>query len=223
MIAEIQELISGERTTEFSERKQKLLEKLEELASLKESASNVASSASSVTHPTMGTFNNIWEAVNASADYKALCNPEHLNDSSFFSLYEKPINELFKDHQPPSHDTRILAEIDMAFSDQKIKADFEEWLGKYRRSRPQNKPSQTTTEADLKKWHEQMLLPYIDLFLWQLLVTGDAGCQEWSNADYEEVLFLDGTQDKVRRTVQPGAKKLLSSATIHDLTRLISP
>lgn len=223
LIAEIQELISSEQANDFSDKKHRLLAKLKELASVEESASKSKSTAKSVTHPTMGVFNSIWETVNAKSDYKSLCNPKHLNDSAFFELYERPINELFPDLQPPSHDSRVFAQIDMAFSDQKIKADFDDWLRQYRKSRSQNQPSQTTTEADLKKWHEQMLLPYIDLYLWQLLVAGEAGAQEWSHADYEEVLFLDDTQDKVRRTIHPSAIKLLSWATIRDLMLMSSP
>lgn len=223
LMTELEELESVESTEDTAAKRLILLERLANLATLQKSGNNTQSTVSSVTHPTLGAFNDIWEAINANPEYKTLCNSGDLEASAFFSLYEKPINELFPDQQPPSHDSHILAQIDMNFSDAKIKEDFEAWLGRYRRSRKANKAPQTITATDLRHWHELMVLPYIDLALWQDLIAGEPNNKRWASADYEEALFLNSSQDKIRKTIHPKAKELFSLATIRNLMLMTNP
>lgn len=218
----IEDIENPKANPEATHYQNELSSRLIEIASLESHGKASKVSISGVTHPTMGAFNSIWEQINSREDYKTLCNPQDIDDPTFFSLYERSISTLFDNEVPPTHNSCLFAQVDLAFSDKKIKEDFDSWLKTCRRHKEPSQPPMRLSESTFRRWHENMLLPYIDLVLWSRLTHGSQD-QQWSCEDYEEMLFPDHVQDRVRRTVKPGIKELLSWETLRELLLISSP
>jgi hypothetical protein len=122
----------------------------------------------------------------------------------------------------------VNAEIDLAASDEKIINDFKSWLGdrrnefdyhfkktKARKVILENRPIKI---ADIKRWHQNKLLPYIDLMLVFMENKKTQELDEFTKSEIGELLFKDdldiNVETRVRDTVEPWVKWLMKQQTI---------
>jgi hypothetical protein len=116
----------------------------------------------------------------------------------------------------PLEDSEAFLSLDLLATDKQIFSDLKNWLKTIRLELNAASLSIGFNEKQLKRWCEHKLLAYIDLTLWSDLEK----CKIPQHV-YGEALFGTGatfdTTEKIRKTLQPLAQKLLSRRAITGL------
>jgi hypothetical protein len=105
-------------------------------------------------------------------------------------------------------------QVDLRASDEQIVNDFKQWLGGHRESLKRAARKRMFSEADFKQWSRYQALPCIDLMLW-----GEYQGVRYTNSLLANSLFPTEWTDseRIRKTVKPMAKRLLSPSTLNAL------
>jgi hypothetical protein len=115
---------------------------------------------------------------------------------------------------PQKPNQSSISAVDLRATDQQILQDMEMYLFLSRKDRGIGKIKDTLfSEANIKKWSHNKVLPYIDLCIW-------AGINNHTinQAVMDGALFPNSfTQDKARTTVASSAKKIFSQASLKAL------
>lgn len=145
-------------------------------------------------------------------------NPEIME--KYERLDETPLEEIYFAKLPEGKSYLeytgglTFAFVDITASDERLIEEFKSWLKEARARAKMVEPKpHKFTSADLMKWHEKQVLPYIDLTNWAQLKDIKITQQEIGNVlfpnDYD--ISLD---DRIRRTVKPLVEELQLSNTI---------
>ena len=112
--------------------------------------------------------------------------------------------------------------VDLSATDDQLIEDFSKWLARRREADRkrlvETPPPSCFSEVDFKKWHDHRVLAYIDLELFAAHFD-----LKLTNELIGSYLFADDLEispsEKIRKTVRPLAKRLLSSGVIQSLDR----
>jgi hypothetical protein len=112
---------------------------------------------------------------------------------------------------------RFFIGVDLRASDDYLLKQFKSWITKTRKEANINNASiRLFDETKLDQWHEDCLLPYLDLSFWAA-----ANSITISSNEMEVALFPGRTKgvpgERVRRTIAPKALSLISKETIYAL------
>ena len=111
----------------------------------------------------------------------------------------------------------VKAEIDLFAPDDVIIADFPKWLGSARKVF--EIPSQRMfSDAQLSKWVEFRIIPYMDLTLWAKLEKVNISYAVLGNALFPDEFDVD-LPDRIRRVTKPQADRLTQSRVIEAMVR----
>lgn len=129
--------------------------------------------------------------------------------------YDKPIDEVIKNSK--LYKVRHLANltIDLRATDQDIRKDFNKLLSLYRKTSKIDPPS--ITEAKLKQWHINKMLPYADLKIWS-----QCSGTTLKDNDFIELLFEGDDDGKVKSDPLYGTIRDYKEAISYDTLAVIS-
>lgn len=97
-------------------------------------------------------------------------------------------------------------------TDKNIEKDFSKWLKKHRQNQGDGKIIAINSK-EAKELREGMIIPYIDLLIWQYISDNSFTFEE-----LEEILYSEGyVSDKVRRTLHPKAEKYLKDKILSSI------
>lgn len=124
----------------------------------------------------------------------------------------KPVNEWFEDHFLQFRDSgatrKCVVHVDLAHSDEALREAFSNWLADQRRRTGWQSEGEITL-AQAKRWHQQRLIPFIDLVLWQYTEKTSLPLHRIANALFPNDLDVDVTE-RVRKVTRPNADRICS-------------
>ena len=114
----------------------------------------------------------------------------------------------------------LFIAVDLRASNEVLKEEFKNWLGKTRKEIGGVKPQILSfTEKDFRKWHKNHLLQYLDLTFW-----GDVNNYNFSNKELCDLIFPYGDADEnsVRNKTRKDALKVISDEYVFALNNQLS-
>ena len=120
-------------------------------------------------------------------------------------------------------------EVDMDCSESEIREEFSAWLKRAKQKQKAEKKSKRRehklnilNKVTFRKWHDERVLAYIDLAMWNKLNGNDV-----TNNTYGEILFPDprdirSKEKKVEDTIQQYALELTSPDFLRRVFKLLS-
>lgn len=99
--------------------------------------------------------------------------------------------------------------VDLGASDDFLLREFRVWLRNIRKAARVYPVRRVVDDSDLKRWHQQRLLPYLDLDYWATIHGKRFTLPSYSLALFPHRHFGD-VEDMVRRTIRPRALKIIS-------------
>jgi hypothetical protein len=106
--------------------------------------------------------------------------------------------------------------LDMTAPDEVLIAEFKAWLLNSREKFKIPAPTRSFTAKDFKKWSDHQVLPYLDLRLWALVQGVTITNKLMGEAIFPDEFDLD-TTEKIRQTIAPLAKRLISPEIVFSL------
>jgi len=119
-----------------------------------------------------------------------------------------------------------LAHVYLHAPDAEIMDDFRSWLKELRVKLDQNTPKPYYSSKSFRSWHEQRIIPFLDLYLWEEL-----GNNVLTDATYGELLFPDefaeggkgrDNTELIRKTTRKKALRLISAPALGGLKRYVN-
>lgn len=98
--------------------------------------------------------------------------------------------------------------VDLGAPDDFLQHEFKVWLKSVRKAAGVNLIRRTVNASDLKRWHEQRLLPYLDLAYWAMIHEKRITLPNFALALFPDK-FDEGVEDIVRKTTQPRASEII--------------
>lgn len=112
-------------------------------------------------------------------------------------------------------DEKFFISVNLKATEEYLVKQFKEWINKTRKDAKVEKVARLIDEKDIHRWHNNRLLPYLDLAFWNL-----ANRKIITYADMEGALFPNQTLsegERIRKTVAPNALTLISKEFIYVL------
>ncbi len=110
----------------------------------------------------------------------------------------------------------VSATIDITAPDEVLFGDFKAWLSKAREKTRIGAPKRKFTKKDFQKWSDYQVLAYLDLSIWAFVDGMTITNYLMGEALFPHEKEIDPTE-KIRQTVSPLAKRLVSTEIIYSL------
>lgn len=109
-----------------------------------------------------------------------------------------------------------LVTVDLEAPTKKLVQDFKLFIENHKKSLS-IEPIKYFTESDFTRWHNNRILPYLDITLWAKRSNLRLTRNEIGNAIFPDLIEID-IEDKIKRSVEPLALKLGSESILYALS-----